>query len=240
MWCGAWKMAKQDGNPLATMLLRQQKMAGSLPSPSLSPFALSPVVLVRARPSGAPIGQIRSLDRSHLLRFMHIFQKRKELPPFGSRWARRRRRRWRRRQREGEREEGLVRPPPVRPTSYLHACCELRGVEAAVGGQERDRRRERGSEREGERGGEKSGYLFPIYVSGTRRASVVPTTQREGGPGKERGSLTRQQRAASRLHRAASEGGVKVGRDLLRRRRSNSMEKFPLNFQTFLRRRRLL
>ena len=32
------------------------------------------------RPSGAPIGQIRSLDRSHLLRFMHIFQKRKELP----------------------------------------------------------------------------------------------------------------------------------------------------------------
>ena len=85
MWCGAWKMAKQDGNPLATMLLRQQKMAGSL-----SPFALSPVVLLRVCPSGAPIGQIRSLDRSHLLRFMHIFQKRKELPPFRSRWARKR------------------------------------------------------------------------------------------------------------------------------------------------------
>ena len=90
MWCGAWKMSKQDGNPLATMLLRQQKMAGSLLSLFLSLSVLSPVVLVRVRPSGAPIGQIRSLDRSHLLRFMHIFQKRKELPPFRSRWARRR------------------------------------------------------------------------------------------------------------------------------------------------------
>ena len=46
------------------------------PSPSFP--ALSPRPSVR--PSGAPIGQIRSLDRSHLLRFMHIFQKRKELP----------------------------------------------------------------------------------------------------------------------------------------------------------------
>ena len=56
MWCGAWKMSKQDGNPLATMLLRQQKMAGSL-----SPFVLSPVVLLRVRtlgPNGMPRGTL--------------------------------------------------------------------------------------------------------------------------------------------------------------------------------------
>ena len=183
MWCGAWKMAKQDGNPLATMLLRQQKMAGSLPSPSLSPFALFPVVLVRVRPSGAPIGQIRSLDRSHLLRFMHIFQKRKELPPFGSRWARRREAKVEE-EAKGEREEGLVRPPPVRPTSYLHACCELRGVEAAVGGQERDRRRERGSEREGGREEEKNRAIcFRFtYLAREERAS----SQRPSGSGRAR------------------------------------------------------
>ena len=155
---------------------------------------------------------------------MHIFQRRKELPPFGSRWARRRRRRWRRRhtrrrrQRERERErEGLVRPPPVRPSSYLHACCELRGVEA-VGEQERDRRRERESERR-ERGGEKSGYLFPIYVSGTRRASVVPTTQREGGRGWAReGAREPDKTTKSRFSTSLGERGwrVEVGRDLRR------------------------
>ena len=75
---------------------------------------------------------------------MHIFQKRKELPPFRSRWARKREAKVEEEAKGGrEREEGLVRPPPVRPASYLHACCELRGLEAAVGGQERDRRRER-------------------------------------------------------------------------------------------------
>ena len=73
------------------------------------------------RPSGAPIGQIRSLDRSHLLRFMHIFHKRKELPLDRGR-------------RGGgevggcrqEGKEGPLCPPPARPSSYLHACWELR------------------------------------------------------------------------------------------------------------------
>ena len=59
---------------------------------------------------------------------------------------------------EGKGRTSLSLSPFVRPFSYLHACWELRG--AAPGG--------RAGKREREKEEKKSGYLFPIYVSGTR------------------------------------------------------------------------
>ena len=181
MWCGAWKMAKQDGNPLATMLLRQQKMAGSLPSPSLSPFALSPVVLVRARPSGAPIGQIRSLDRSHLLRFMHIFQKRKELPPFRSRWARRRKKKVEEEAKgERERKDSSVLRLSVPPRICMHAASSAGWRRRWAG--RRETEGERGEVRGRGREEEKNRAIcFRFtYLAREERASSQRPSGREG------------------------------------------------------------
>ena len=108
------------------------------------------------------------------------------------------RRRWKRRQRERERKDSSVRPPPVRPTSYLHACCELRGVEAAVGGQERERRRERGSERQGGREEEKNRaicFRFTYLAREERASSQLPS----GRPG-ERGPSLGHPRGRARVH----------------------------------------
>ena len=75
---------------------------------------------------------------------------------------------------KGEREEGLVGPSSACPSCLVFACMLRAPRGGGGGGRAGERQKER------EREGEKSGYLFPIYVSGTRRASVVPTTQRSG------------------------------------------------------------
>ena len=132
-----------------------------LPSPG---FLRSPSLARSYLPPALPPGQ-QSDKSSRLIDpipsppfYAHNSKRKRRGAPFGSRWGRGRGGRLEGRGKRKDLALSLSLSPFVRPFSYLHACWELRG--AAPGG--------RAGKREREKEEKKSGYLFPIYVSGTR------------------------------------------------------------------------